>query len=121
MTLAILFIAVFLLGFVADPIINLYADPLSLIWPSEEVYYPPDKPATWWEHFGKGFAGMGVVGFLKIVLASPFNYFRFGGRRRGRGTTGRDRVEQVGWLVIAIGVITFLTVSSRDSFLTHRN
>lgn len=73
-------------------------------------YYEDDAPATWAEHFFKGFAGLGVVGFLKVIIASPFNYFRFGGRRRGR-MTGRDRAEQVSWIVIAIGVATVLGVS----------
>jgi hypothetical protein len=120
MTMAILFIAVFLLGFVADPIINLYMDPWSFLnpWSREMLYFSPeDRPTTWSEHFGKGFAGMGVIGFLKVIVASPFSYFRIGGaRRRGRGTTGRERVEQVGWLIIVIGVFTFLGVSSRLYF-----
>lgn len=49
---------------------------------------------------------MGVLGFLKVILASPFTYFRFG---RGRNT-GRDRYEQISWIIILIGVGTFLLV-----------
>lgn len=53
---------------------------------------------------------MGVIGFLKVLLASPFAYFRIGGGG-GRGrATGRDRVEQVSWIIILIGVFTFLVV-----------
>jgi hypothetical protein len=51
---------------------------------------------------------MGVLGFLKVLVASPLSYFRLGGG--GRGRTGRDRVEQVSWIIIVIGVGTFLAV-----------
>jgi hypothetical protein len=120
MTVVILFVAVFLLGFVADPIINLYMDPWSFFspWSRDMLYYSSDdRPATWSEHFGKGFAGMGVIGFLKVIIASPFSYFRIGGtRRRGRARTGRENIEQVGWLIIVIGVFTFLGVSNGPLF-----
>ncbi|KAF2257064.1 hypothetical protein BU26DRAFT_35196 [Trematosphaeria pertusa] len=109
LTVFILFMVVFFLGFVADPIINLYLDPWSYVMPwssTDHYYYEDDEPATWAEHFAKGFAGMGVLGFLKVLLASPLSYFRIGG---GRGrTTGRDRYEQISWLIILIGVGTFL-------------
>jgi hypothetical protein len=115
MTILILLLVVFLLGFVADPIINMYFDPWSYLSPwsssSYDYYYEDDEPVTWYEHFAKGFAGMGVIGFLKIIFASPFAYFRFGGGGR-RGTTGRDRAEQVSWIIILIGVFTFLVVSA---------
>ena len=118
MTVLILIAAIFLLGFVADPIINLYLDPWSFFmpwtwWSFDPSYYANvQESSTWTEHFAKGLAGMGVVGCMKVIAASPFNYFRLGGggRRRGR-TTGRDRAEQVGWLVILIGVMTVMTVS----------
>ncbi|KAF2281440.1 uncharacterized protein EI97DRAFT_390123 [Westerdykella ornata] len=115
MTLAILLISVFLLGFVADPIIDMYMNPWSYLMPwtwsrYDDRYGQFDVPTTWSEHFAKGFAGMGVLGFLKVLLASPFSYFRIGGgqRRRGRAT-GRDRIEQVSWLIILIGVVTFFS------------
>lgn len=115
MTVIILFLVVFLLGFIADPIINIYVDPWSYLAPwsssaSNHYYYEDDERVTWFEHFSKGFAGMGVLGFLKVLLASPLAYFRVGG---GRGrATGRDRVEQVSWFIILIGVVTFLVVSA---------
>lgn len=74
-------------------------------------YEPEDEAATWSEHFAKGFAGMGVLGFLKVIVTSPLSYFRIGGGARGRAT-GRDRYEQVSWIIILIGVGTFLAVSS---------
>jgi hypothetical protein len=106
---------VFVLGFFADPIINMYLDPWSYLTPWSAPrrqyygYYEDDEPATWTEHFAKGFAGMGVLGFLKVIVASPFTYFRIGGGGRGRAT-GRDRYEQVSWIIILVGVGTFLAV-----------
>jgi hypothetical protein len=108
------------LGFVADPIINLYLDPWSFI-PGlsgpEYTYVYEDESSTWYEHFAKGFASMGVLGFLKVLIASPLAYFRIGG---GRGrTTGRDRYEQVSWIIIAVGVGTFLAVCTDIVFLDN--
>jgi hypothetical protein len=105
MTVTILIVAVFVLGFFADPIINLYLDPWSFLspWsrPDPRYYYPDDDRSSWYEHFAKGFASMGVLGFLKVLVASPLSYFRMGG---GRGrNTGRDRYEQVSWIIILIG------------------
>jgi hypothetical protein len=113
LTVVILLVTVFLLGFVADPIISIYVDPWSFLspWSSTDYYYEDDEAASWVEHFIKGFTSMGVIGFLKVIFAQPFAYFRFGGSR-GRAATGRDRMEQVSWLIILIGVATFLTVST---------
>jgi hypothetical protein len=103
LTVVIFFSLIFVLGFIADPIIGLYVDPWSYMpwnsWskPSYGYYYEDDEPSTWYEHFAKGFASMGVLGFLKVLIASPFSYFRIGGGG-GRGRTGRDRVEQVSWM-----------------------
>ncbi|KAF2017104.1 hypothetical protein BU24DRAFT_420128 [Aaosphaeria arxii CBS 175.79] len=110
LTVIILFAVVFILGFIADPIINLYVDPWSFFppWSSQEYdyYYEDDEPVGWFEHFAKGFASMGVIGFLKMLIASPLAYFRIGGG--GRRNTGRDRYEQISWIIILIGVFTFL-------------
>lgn len=110
--MVILFFVVFFLGFVADPLVGLYVDPWSYLTPwassRSEYYYEDDEPSGWIEHFIKGFTGMGVIGFLKVIIASNFSYFRLGG---GRGrNTGRDRYEQVSWIIILIGVSTFLVV-----------
>lgn len=90
----------------------MYVDPWSYLMPwssSRYDYYDDDDPVTWTEHFAKGLASMGVLGFLKALLASPLQLFRIGG---GRGrTTARDRYEQVSWVIILIGVGTFLLVS----------
>ncbi|KAF1945172.1 RING finger domain-containing protein [Clathrospora elynae] len=113
LTAIILLSVIFVLGFVADPIINLYLDPWSYLTPwsglsgSDYSYHYEDESSTWYEHFAKGFASMGVLGFLKVIVASPLSYFRFGGGRT-RNNTGRDRYEQVSWFIIVIGVGTFL-------------
>ncbi|KAK1754596.1 E3 ubiquitin-protein ligase MARCH9 [Echria macrotheca] len=117
LTLGILIVTVFFLGFVADPIINLWIDPLGSITDtiadviSVEPLHPTDddEPVTWSFHFVKGFLSLGLLGFLKTFFAmSPWHWFniRLGtGRRRG---TGRDRMESINWGLVIIGVFTFL-------------
>jgi hypothetical protein len=113
LTVLIMASMVFVLGFFADPILNLYFDPWGTLMPwssSGRSYYhePVPEVDSWTEHFAKGFAGMGVLGFVKVLITSPLSYFRIGG---GRGrATGRDRYEQVSWIIILIGVGTFLAV-----------
>ncbi|KAI9653211.1 MAG: hypothetical protein M1831_006169 [Alyxoria varia] len=121
-TLAIFVLAIFLLGFVADPIINLYVDPVSTIVDTPrsksdwEAYARENEdPASWPEHFLKGFASLGVLGFIKMFFSmSPFHWLNFrsgiwstGGGRRG-GATGRDRAANISWVVLIVGVGTFL-------------
>lgn len=82
-----------------------------------DKYYDEYEPATWADHFLKGFASLGVLGFIKMFFTlSPFQWFNmrnslFGGGTR-TGTTGRDRVANISWLVLVVGVCTFLYVSS---------
>lgn len=112
LTILILISIVFILGFVADPIISLYLDPWSFLSPfsrNDSYYYEDSEPYTWYEHFAKGFASMGVLGFIRVFVVSPVSYFRIGGGRARN--TGRDRYEQVSWIIILVGVGTFLVVS----------
>ena len=122
LTLVIFTVTVFALGFVADPIINLYLDPLGTVTsgyssdPYNDQYYYDDEDAGWTEHFAKGFASLGLVGFVKVLFAmGPWNYFnmrQFMGSGTGRtGNTGRDRVANISWIVVVLGVVTFLYVS----------
>ncbi|EEQ87422.1 hypothetical protein RJZ56_006120 [Blastomyces dermatitidis] len=124
LTAVILLLAMFLLGFVADPIINLYIDPFDTILSrlydpddTEKLIYPEeDVPVTttWAEHFFKGLASLGVLSFVKVIFAlSPWQWWNLrnsglvgGGRRPA--ATGRDRVASVSWIVLLIGVLTFL-------------
>lgn len=98
--------AVFVLGFIGDFIINLYLDPVDLIASATGVYdvYDEYDDASWTEHFIKGFASLGILGFLKAMLANPVNWFnlRLGGGRR-TGNTGRDRVTNQTWIFIIAG------------------
>ena len=133
LTLAIFVVVVFVLGFVADPIINFYMDPYDTFASGVgnlsgegrgEGLFPGDEEweeRGWGEHFGKGLAGLGLLGFLKALMAmSWWNWWNLrgalpgqgGGVRVGGGTTGRDRVAGVSFLVIAIGAGTFLWVST---------
>ena len=123
LTVLILFVAMFTLGFVADPIINLYLDPVGTVanvgsGPTESFIFD-DEPAGWAEHFIKGLASLGLLGFAKFLLTlSPWHWFNMrggggvyiggtGGASRA-GVTGRDRLSQLSWITIIIGIATFL-------------
>ena len=75
----------------------------------------------WVEHFAKGFTSLGLLGFVKVFFAmGPWWNIRQGGllgggggrnRRAGRQAGGRERLENISWTVIVIGVLTFLYVN----------
>lgn len=123
LTLAILFLTIFLAGFIGDVIINFYLDPYWFIstrpWTEfgakfEPIMLEEDGAPSWAEHFLKGFASVGLVGFLKVFITSPLQWwFRSStinsGVRRA-GTSGRDRMENINWIIVVIGVLTFLWV-----------
>ena len=122
LTIAILFTTIFVFGFIADPIINLYLDPYDTITslPSggpSPIHFEDDDEATWAEHFLKGLASLGLLGFVKVFFAmSPWHWWNLRqsgivGGGRARGTTGRDRLENISWSLVLIGVVTFLYVS----------
>ncbi|KAL4876652.1 RING finger domain protein, partial [Aspergillus karnatakaensis] len=115
LTCIILILAVFLLGFIADPIINLYVDPIDTIyhadyWDSNSL--SADRKAAWFEHFLKGFASLGLLSFIQVVYGlSPLRLFNVRSStivRGGRGNTGRDRVSSLSWIVIVLGIGGFL-------------
>ncbi|EEQ31311.1 hypothetical protein McanMca71_004574 [Microsporum canis] len=120
LTVGILLFTVFVLGFVADPIINLYLDPLDTIagelWEDgTERFVVGDAKSTWVEHLLKGLASLGVLSFLKVMLAlSPWQWWNLrnsgllGGSNRRSANSGRSRAASVSWIVLAIGVATFL-------------
>lgn len=120
LTALILMVTVFLLGFVADPIINFGVDPIGSIAGLSEgltdhdyegVPLGDDEPTSWSFHFMKGFLSIGLLGFIKTMLAmSPWHMVnvRVGDRRR----RGRGRVESVNMTLVVIGVLTFLVVST---------
>ncbi|KAJ6021554.1 Zinc finger RING-CH-type [Penicillium herquei] len=101
LTLAILLLAIFLLGFIADPIIDLYLGPL------DDVYDELDEEASWLEHFIKGFAALGLTSFLRALFTLSPVHWNFRGVSNTR-SSGRDRAANLNWLVIVAGVATFL-------------
>lgn len=112
LTLLIIISSVFLLGFVADPIINMYIDPYTTIatagGPRDSLIWE-DEPTTWFEHMLKGIASLGLVGFAKFLFTlSPFQWFnlRSVGGRTSMGGNGRDRLQQISWITVMIGVVT---------------
>ena len=120
--------ALFIMGFVADPIINFYVDPFSVISSSPlskvstkiEPILTDDEEPTWTEHFVKGLASLGLLGFVKVIFAlSPWQWWnlRSTGIIRGgghSGNTGRDRLANISWVVVLVGIGTFLWVCSID-------
>ncbi|KAH8796478.1 hypothetical protein BGZ57DRAFT_8320 [Hyaloscypha finlandica] len=115
-TLAIMLLTIFVFGFVADPIINIYLDPLDTITSIPSGGRPAtlfEDEGSWLEHFVKGLASLGLLGFVKIFFVlGPWQWFNIrnggllGGHRRRGG--GRDRLEDISWTVVIIGIITFL-------------
>ncbi|MCJ1338582.1 hypothetical protein MMC09_003871 [Bachmanniomyces sp. S44760] len=112
----------FVLGFIADPIINFYLDPYSAFSSTPlknltskiEPVLSEDNDPTWMEHFVKGLASLGLLSFVKVIFAlSPWQWWnlRSSGilRVNGRaGVNGRDRLANISWIVVMIGVATFL-------------
>ena len=116
-TILLLLVLMFVLGFIADPIINLYIDPYETM--SSQRWLEPvtvsnlgeENEDGWWiQHFMKGFVSIGIAGFLKTVLLSnPWNFWNFrhsglmGGTTR-TSATGRDRAVNISWIALLIGV-----------------
>jgi len=119
LTLAIFFVAIFVLGYVADPIINLYLDPYDTITSGlsrDRMQYDSylGENTGWFEHFAKGLASLGLLGFAKFLLTmSPWHWFNLrGGMGGGRrpAANGRDRLQQISWFAVVVGIIAVLTV-----------
>lgn len=114
-TVIVLIVMMFVLGFIADPLINLYFDPYDTIRYSDYWHKidlnEVDLESGWTSHFSKGFVTMGLVGFLKTALANPWHWWNWrhmvgaGGRTR-TGNTGQERVVNISWIAIAVGVAT---------------
>ncbi|KAL4975254.1 hypothetical protein BDW66DRAFT_137689 [Aspergillus desertorum] len=113
LTCLVLVLTIFLLGFIADPIINLYIDPV------ETVYYADYwegssllgvKNPTWIEHFLKGMTSLGLLGFVQVLYGlAPWHWptVRSSTIVRGRASTGRDRVSSIRWIVVVLGIASF--------------
>ncbi|KAH6897409.1 hypothetical protein B0T10DRAFT_476773 [Thelonectria olida] len=123
LTFLFLLLGIFTLGFIADPLFDLWSDPLGTIGETvtsvvndiEAMQEPlPQEPTSWSEHFAKGFFSLGIVGLLKSMLAvGPWQWFQLRnsglvnttGRRQG---TGRGRVENISLIFVVIGAFTFM-------------
>lgn len=119
LTLFLFVFGIFLLGFIADPVFNLWLDPLGTITeaiisePEDDWRKEYEDPPTWVEHFVKGFFSLGIVGLIKSALfMSPWHWFQIrgtglggGGRRRG---TGRSRVENLSLMFVLLGAFAAL-------------
>ncbi|KAL4803165.1 hypothetical protein BDV18DRAFT_145278 [Aspergillus unguis] len=114
LTFVVLILTIFLLGFIADPIINLYVDPVETIYYAdywEGNNLSEDKRASWLEHFIKGMASLGLLSFVQVLYGlSPWQWFsvRSSSIVRGRPNTGRNRVSSLSWIVIVLGIASFL-------------
>ncbi|KAJ0342488.1 hypothetical protein COL922a_001180 [Colletotrichum nupharicola] len=123
LTILIFIFSVFLLGFIADPILNLWSDPMGTIADTvanvlddiEALHEPEsEEPGTWFEHFLKGFFSLGLLGFLKSLLAmTPWQWWNIRssgllGSTGRRGGTGRARVENINIGLVIIGAVTFM-------------
>ena len=116
-TILLVIVLMFMLGFVADPIINLYVDPYETLatqrfWKPVDVTDMADAASeSWWaQHFLKGFVSIGVMGFIKsVLLANPWHFWNLrhtgilGGTARTT-TTGRERAINISWIAVVIGV-----------------
>lgn len=117
LTVGVMVVIIFLLGFIADPIINLYVDPYETLLGDQTVWdeVRMKAPGTniisaWAQHFMKGLISMGLVGFLKTILLNPLNWLNLrhnlGMTSARTTTTGRDRAINISWIAVLIGVVS---------------
>jgi hypothetical protein len=108
-------LAMFLLGFVADPIINLYLDPYTTLSsaPLSKIGIEPiltdDDEASWTEHFLKGLASRAAElhqGFARSLSGNGGICVALALWLGGRaGGSGRERLASISWLVVLIGSV----------------
>lgn len=130
LTLALLLLFAFALGFVADPVINYYLGPYTggfdasalMKNPMDIRVGPPHhqvdiklsalQRSPWGQHFAKGTASLGALSFSTAILLSPWQWWSMRNallQGSGRfGNTGRDRISGLSLVVILIGVVTAL-------------
>lgn len=134
LTAVIFMFAIFLLGFIAEPIFSLWNDPVGTIadlledgesagWPQPVRVRRDD--GTWAEHFFNGFMSLGIVGFAKYLVGmTPWHWWvRSSGIMGGRGRRGgnRNRAENISWALVVVGAISFvITVWKAVGFFSKR-
>lgn len=116
LTLLVLILSVFLLGFIAEPILN-FVDPGMFLASFDEFedledWIPNDQPETWAWHFTRGFFALGIMGVFKsFMVLRPWHGWNIrigGGARRRRG----GGLEDISWVMVLLGVAMFLRVSN---------
>ncbi len=115
-TATVALVLIFIFGYIADPIINLYIDPYSAtsssrLWTPIKVSEIGEE-SSWLQHFYKGLASLGVLSFARVIfMANPWHWYnlRNSGLAHGTtrpGATGQERVANISWVVLVIGVLT---------------
>ncbi|KAL8953896.1 MAG: hypothetical protein Q9222_000270 [Ikaeria aurantiellina] len=115
LTLFILFVTIFVAGFIGDVIINFYLDPYWFVstrpWAEfgakfEPIMLDEDGPPSWTEHFLKGFASVGLLGFAKVLFTSPWHWWNLrssGAVYKGLRAWTRRTLEKAGERVMDEG------------------
>jgi hypothetical protein len=118
LTIVFMLVVMFFLGFVADPILNLYTDPYETLVGHEDVWQPVAVVNTkqtvsgWGQHFLKGLVSMGLLSFLRTMVLNPFQWWNLRnsgfvtGRVSGRSNTGRDRAISISWVAVLMGLLS---------------
>ena len=131
-TLLTVVLSIFLLGFVADPILDLWLNRFGPVVEGmgvfdadleDELPLPNIDEEGWFFHFLKGTFSLGLFGAVKAIFAmSPWQWWNYrasgilgGNGRRRRAGTGRERMENINTYLILIGVATVFWVSARAS------
>ncbi|KAI5799924.1 hypothetical protein EDC01DRAFT_628438 [Geopyxis carbonaria] len=101
LSVSILLTIIFALGFVSEPWLAAYVVDI----PSVDALLEGRARGGWVEHFLRGAASLGLLGFLKVVyLLGPGSWWNL---RQSGVLGGRDRVARLGWIVVAVGVANF--------------
>lgn len=120
LTMGIMTLVIFVFGFAADPILDAVLGPMD---PDVQVLWEEDTPphlenlhnSPWMIHFIKGMASVGLLGFVRVLIFSPFPLWNMRGtgvlRGGRRGGTGRDRLDGIYVTLIVTGLFTLMIVS----------
>lgn len=118
LTVLVMIVVMFLLGFIADPILNLYVDPYETVighedlWQEVSVSDSKNDLSSWAQHFVKGLVSMGVLSFVRTMILNPFQWWNLrntgfvSSRASGRAATGRTRAVNISWIVVAMGILS---------------
>ena len=118
LTVFVMLVVMFFLGFVADPILNMYADPYETlvghedVWQTVAVNNPRGTLSGWAQHFTKGMVSMGLLSFLRTMILNPFQWWNLrntgfvSSRMSGRSASGRERAINISWIAVAMGILS---------------